>query len=174
MTETADARRYAEALLTALQESWQANLQQLEQKLADGTALRTAVRAARADQEQVHARLTDALPDMPTALINLATLLVTANQVDLISDIARELQVHMVGTAGPLKAQVTSAVALSTARQDELRSWLETEHGSELDLQFLVDASLIGGLLIRVGDNLTDLSVSNQLQSLQDDVLTSV
>ncbi len=174
MAQTTDARSYAEAFLAAMQESWQANLQELERKLAEGTSLRTSVRVARQDQGEVHALLAAALPDIPTALVNLATLLIAENQVDLIPEIASELQTQLTGTAGPLKAQVTSAVALSETRQAELRSYLTSEHGSELDLQFLVDPSLIGGLRIRVGDNLTDLSVSSQLQSLRDEVLTSV
>ena len=174
MAQTTDTRSYAEAFLAAMQESWQADLQKLERKLAEGTSLRTAVRVARQDQGEVQALIAAALPDTPAAMVNLATLLVTENQVDLIPAIASELQTQMTGTTGPLKAQITSAMALSEARQAELRSYLEAEHGSELDLQFLVDPGLIGGLRIRVGDNLTDLSVSSQLQSLRDDVLASV
>ncbi len=174
MAQTTEARDYAAAFLAATQESWQADLQKLERELAEGTTLRTAVRVARSQQEEVHALIAAALPGTPAPMVNLATLLVTANQVDLIPAIASELQTQMTGSAGPLKAQITSAVTLTADRQAALRSYLEAEHGNELDLQFLVDPGLIGGLRIRVGDNLTDLSVASQLQSLRDEVLTSV
>jgi len=89
-------------------------------------------------------------------------------------DIAAALQSRLAGATGPRKAQVTSAVALSAAQQETLRDQLTAEHGQDLDIQFLVDASLIGGLRIRVGDNLTDFSVSSSLQALREQVMASV
>jgi F-type H+-transporting ATPase subunit delta len=175
MASTNSALEFATAFLEAKQESWQTQLQELSRRLADGTALRTQVRVSRQDQAQVQAALREELPDeTDPALINLATVLVLEDQLDLIPDIAAALQSQLTGATGPVKAQVTSAVALTEAQQEALQQKLAAEHGQDLDIQFLVDASIIGGLRIRVGDNLTDLSVSSSLQALREQVMASV
>ncbi|HVX71017.1 MAG TPA: F0F1 ATP synthase subunit delta [Mycobacteriales bacterium] len=63
-----------------------------------------------------------------------------------------------------LVAHVTSATELSEAEQSGLAAALSRTFGHELRLQVVVDASLIGGLTVRVGDELIDASVARQLQ----------
>ncbi|HWC35040.1 MAG TPA: F0F1 ATP synthase subunit delta [Mycobacteriales bacterium] len=62
-----------------------------------------------------------------------------------------------------LVAHVTSATALSEAEQSDLTAALSRTFGHDLRLQVVVDASLIGGLTVRVGDELIDASVARQL-----------
>ncbi len=175
MAATTTALEFANAFLAAKLEIWQGQLQDLAQRLADGRALRTAVRVSRQDEAQLQAALQQGLPDdTDPALVNLVTILATEDQLELLPDIAAALQSRLAGAVGPAQAQVTSAIALSEAQQAALRAQLAAEHGQELDVQFLVDASLIGGLRIRVGDNLTDLSVSSSLQALREQVMASV
>ncbi len=175
MAATTTAPEFANAFLAAKLEIWQTQLRDLSRRLADGKALRTEVRVARQDEAQLHAALRQSLPaDIDPALVNLVTMLATEDQLDLLPEIAAALQSRLAGASGPTKAQVTSAVALLEAQQETLRQKLTAEHGQDLDIQFLVDASIIGGLRIRVGDNLTDLSVSSSLQALRDQVMASV
>lgn len=62
-----------------------------------------------------------------------------------------------------LIAHVTSAVELSDDEQRDLTAALSRTFGHELRLQIVVDSSLIGGLTVRVGDELIDASVARQL-----------
>lgn len=62
-----------------------------------------------------------------------------------------------------LVAHVTSATELSAEEQSSLAVALSRTFGHELKLQVVVDASLIGGLTVRVGDELIDASVARQL-----------
>jgi F-type H+-transporting ATPase subunit delta len=62
-----------------------------------------------------------------------------------------------------LVAHVTSAVELTEDEQRDLTAALSGTFGHELQLQMVVDASLIGGLTVRVGDELIDASVARQL-----------
>ncbi len=175
MASTNTALEYATAFLEAKQDSWQTQLLELSRRLADGTGLRTQLRVSRQDQAQVHAALRAELSDeSDPALINLATVLVLEDQLDLIPDIAAALQSQLTGHTGPVKAQITSAVALTGTQQEALQQNLAAEHGQDLEIQFLVDASIIGGLRIRVGDSLTDFSVSSSLQALREQVMASV
>ena len=62
-------------------------------------------------------------------------------------------------------ARVTSAIPLSEEQQERLRENLRREFGRDVRLQLVVDPSIIGGMTVRVGDELIDGSVARQLGS---------
>jgi F-type H+-transporting ATPase subunit delta len=62
-------------------------------------------------------------------------------------------------------ARVTSAVPLTDDQQTRLAATLAREFGGEVRLQVVVDPSILGGLTIRVGDELIDASVARQLDT---------
>jgi len=64
-----------------------------------------------------------------------------------------------------LVARVTTAVPLSDEQQSRLADALAREFGGEVRLQVVVDPSLLGGLTVRVGDELLDASVARQLDT---------
>lgn len=65
--------------------------------------------------------------------------------------------------AGRVLAKVTSAVALDDASRSSITQTLEKALGKTVRLEESVDESLLGGLVIRVGDTVFDSSVANQL-----------
>ena len=54
-------------------------------------------------------------------------------------------------------------MALSEEQQDALSASLAREFGHEVRLQLVVDPSIVGGITVRVGDELLDASVLRQL-----------
>ncbi|QOC22680.1 F0F1 ATP synthase subunit delta [Wenzhouxiangella sp. AB-CW3] len=62
--------------------------------------------------------------------------------------------------------QVTSAYPLETAEQQTLIDRLKMRFGREVDLEIEVDQSLIGGVVIRSGDEVIDGSVRGRLEQL--------
>jgi F-type H+-transporting ATPase subunit delta len=62
-----------------------------------------------------------------------------------------------------LIARVTTAVQLSEQEYSDLAAALHANFGSDIQLQVVVDPSLIGGLTVRIGDELIDGSVARQL-----------
>jgi F-type H+-transporting ATPase subunit delta len=62
-----------------------------------------------------------------------------------------------------LIARVTSAVPLSEDQQERLAAGLAREFGHEVRLQLVVDADIVGGITVRIGDELLDASVLRQL-----------
>jgi F-type H+-transporting ATPase subunit delta len=62
-----------------------------------------------------------------------------------------------------LIARVTSAVPLTEEQQERLSDALAREFGHEVRLQMVVDPSIVGGMTVRVGDELLDASVLRQL-----------
>ena len=64
-------------------------------------------------------------------------------------------------------AVVTSARPLEGEQADRLRSALSSAFGRDMDLQVDIDPSLLGGLVVRVGDELVDGSVVRRLSDLR-------
>ncbi len=64
------------------------------------------------------------------------------------------------------KVTVESAVELDEATRQRILADLTKVHGPGLDAQFLVNPALIGGLRIRVGNDVLDGSVQGRLDRL--------
>jgi len=62
-----------------------------------------------------------------------------------------------------LVAHVSTAVELTEDEQRGIATALGTAFGHDVRLQVVVDPSLIGGLTVRIGDEIIDASVSRQL-----------
>jgi len=66
---------------------------------------------------------------------------------------------------------VTTAIPLSEAEREKLAEDLSTQLGKDVRLVAQVDPSILGGLLLQVGDRLTDASVAGRLDQLRRKVL---
>ena len=67
---------------------------------------------------------------------------------------------------GVKEAAITSAYPLDDAQLKNLMSQLETHFGSRLQPQVEVDAALIGGIKVAVGDQVLDASVRGKLDAM--------
>ena len=66
-----------------------------------------------------------------------------------------------------VKATVTSAAALPAGELASIKAALKKRFGSEVEVESLVDESLIGGAVIAAGDTVIDGSLRGKLQRLQ-------
>jgi len=66
-----------------------------------------------------------------------------------------------------VRASVTSASELSAANKERLASELGRVLGKTVLIETRVDESLIGGVLLRVGDRVADATLKNRLALLQ-------
>jgi len=64
-------------------------------------------------------------------------------------------------------AEITSAVTLTDDEQTTVSQDLLTQLGDNSELAFRVDPSILGGLIIRVGDKVMDNSVASQLNEMR-------
>jgi F-type H+-transporting ATPase subunit delta len=62
-------------------------------------------------------------------------------------------------------AHVTSAAPLTAAQEQRLQDVLGRIYGRTIGLQVTVDPSVLGGLVVRVGDEVVDGSVANRLEA---------
>jgi F-type H+-transporting ATPase subunit b len=64
-------------------------------------------------------------------------------------------------------AEVTSALPLTTEEQTVVKQDVLSKLGNSATISFRVDPSILGGLVLRVGDRVVDNSVAGQLQDLR-------
>jgi F-type H+-transporting ATPase subunit delta len=65
------------------------------------------------------------------------------------------------------QARITSASPLSAKVQEQLKANLEKQTGKIMEIEYIVDPKLIGGIRIQVGDKLFDDSIATQLNNLK-------
>jgi F-type H+-transporting ATPase subunit delta len=68
---------------------------------------------------------------------------------------------------GEVSADVTSAHPLSDAQIQDLKASLKTATGRDVQINANVDASLLGGLVVKVGSRMIDSSLKTKLISLK-------
>jgi F-type H+-transporting ATPase subunit delta len=68
---------------------------------------------------------------------------------------------------GEVTATVTSAVPLSDAQTAAVTEALKRAVGGKVAVDLKTDASLIGGLVVKVGSRMIDSSLKSKLQRLQ-------
>lgn len=85
----------------------------------------------------------------------------------VLEDMIRGYRQILAARRGQQTAVVTSAQPLSETHRERLVEALRQATGGEVALETRVDASLIGGLVVRLGSRMVDSSLRSKLQRLQ-------
>lgn len=72
---------------------------------------------------------------------------------------------------GIIAAEVTAAVELTDDEVARLREKLAEETGFKVDLKINLDETIIGGLIVRIGDSVMDGSIKGQLEKIKEELL---
>ncbi len=98
---------------------------------------------------------------------NFVNTLADYDRLTLLPEIASQFHVLKNAEAGATDAEITSAFEMTEAQISDLTTTLEKKFGRKLNSTVTVDASLIGGVHIVVGDQVLDTSVRAKLQQMQ-------
>ena len=126
-----------------------------------------------AERKEIAIRQGLASKVLPTSL-NLALLVVQRELVDLMPNIARELNQLVLDHKNEAKAEVTTATQLDETTKSQVQRALERMTGKKIMLETRVQPNILGGVVARVGDQLIDGSVERRLKLLQQQLLTGV
>jgi F-type H+-transporting ATPase subunit delta len=97
---------------------------------------------------------------------NLIKVLVEYGRMSVLPAIANAFEELKAQDEGVLEANIIAAAKPSDAEVKDLVKRLEAKFGKKIDAKVSVDAELIGGIKIIVGDTVIDASVKSQLQNL--------
>lgn len=173
------ARRYAKAVFDLAQESgdvpgWRARLARLQALLGDPEVAQIISNPAVSPEERL--RLVDMLDadgELGGEGRNLGKLLIEARTTPALPQIREEYDRLDDEAAGRLQAVATTAVPLSDQDRERLVADLSRRWQKEVRLQTRVDPSILGGLVLQVGDQLIDASVQTRLQQLRRQLATA-
>lgn len=98
---------------------------------------------------------------------NLIGLMLKRGRIEQLPRVAAEFRRLDNARQGITIATATSAAPLSPDEVQALQQRLETMTGGPVELAVQVDPSLLGGLVVRVGDRLIDGSVRGRLERLR-------
>lgn len=94
-------------------------------------------------------------------------LLVDRGRIILLDAVCTRFQTLVRELKGIVLAEVTSAVELTDAQLDAVRDKVKAfTQANGVEIEALVDASLIGGVTIKVGSQVVDASLRGQLRRL--------
>jgi len=174
MSESGLAGRYALALLELAEEKKSLDavaedLRGLKGLLAESEDLQRLIHSPRFGRDD-QAKAMQAVLDKAGAgdLTKRFVSVVIANRrLFALSDIATAYLNELARRRGEITAEVTAARALTDAQKDKLVESLKKAVGAKVQVDVKVDASLLGGLIVKVGSRMVDGSIKTKLAKLQ-------
>jgi F-type H+-transporting ATPase subunit delta len=165
------AKRYAEAAyLIARQDgkedAWSSGLADVAALLGDDRA-RAVFENARVPSSQKLALVERALAGVDPLVLNLARLLVRRRRTSLGPQIAQAFQELIDEAKGTSHATVITAVPLTEQDRAAVQRRLIEITGGQVQMETHVDESILGGLVVRIGDRLIDGSTKSRLLALK-------
>ena len=127
-------------------------------------------KVAVSDKESVAVRL---FPTIQPEALNLVRMLVARHRLDLAPAIFTAFENTVNEMRGITEAEVTTAVTLSDAEADEVRTKLAALTGKQIILTRRVDEAIIGGMIARIGDQMIDGSTRTRLAQLRRSLATA-
>jgi F-type H+-transporting ATPase subunit delta len=106
--------------------------------------------------------------------LNLALLVVQRGLVEVMPNIATELQQMVFDYKNQAVAEVTTAAPMDTNQQALVKQALERQTGKTILLQAKVNPAILGGVVARVGDQVIDGSVQQRLQVLKKQLINGL
>ena len=89
------------------------------------------------------------------------------NRASILPEVSRVFVMLYHDHKGIVSADVSTAVALSVAIKKEFEEIIGKATGKKVELDTKVDESLIGGYVLRIGDNQIDDSLKSKLNNLR-------
>jgi ATP synthase F1 delta subunit len=111
--------------------------------------------------------LQKAVTDGEPALINLLELLIENHRMPAIFRLRRRFDTLWEEENKQLPVEITSAVALDDDVVKRLGDQIGEQTGRQVQLTANVDADILGGIVLRVGNQILDASIRNRLDQLR-------
>ncbi|MDI9334713.1 MAG: F0F1 ATP synthase subunit delta [Cytophagales bacterium] len=164
------ARPYAEALFQASKsdlggtQNW---LNSFAAVAADASLLQFAANPKATDAQVVDLVLSVSKVQTNSAAVNFLTTVVENGRLNVLGEIAAQFQKLKNAAQGVNDAIIYSAFPIEGAALIDLVALLEKRFGRKLNASVQIDASLIGGVRVVVGDEVLDTSVRARLDQMK-------
>jgi F-type H+-transporting ATPase subunit delta len=168
------ARRYARAAFNMAAESkdfskWLSDLRKIASLMRDNAAL-AVLQNPEVSFDDKAELLSRRLGDINPLALKLVSLLLYRGRLGIISDIADEYQRLLDdyhGVEGARTVEIKTAIPIDDKDRLKIAQHLTDILNRPIVPKYEVDSSLIGGIVIRMGDRLIDGSIRSKLESLR-------
>jgi len=174
MRDTTIARNYAEVLLALANkaddaEGWGRTVREVADAIGADVTLRHFLESPRVSAERKGEILARAFQDrLPPLFVRFLQMLLRKRRQMLLPEIATEYHTLLDEAEGRVHAQVTFARNPSEGERAAVTQGLSRTLGKEVVPHVTVDPAIVGGVVVRVGDQVMDGSVRRRLRSLRE------
>jgi len=178
LAKRVSGKRYAQAIFQlAVQQDqvdqWGGDLDAISQVLQD-EEFSAFLEHARVPLPEKNRSIEAVFPDTDPMVKNLVALLISRGSVKLIRDVHLSYSQLVDEYRGRQRVEVTSAVTLDAAELERINRFVSELIQKEVVISTEVDETILGGVIIQIGDQLLDGSVRSRLEGLRRQVRSDV
>jgi len=172
MSGTRAAIRYAKAVLSLAvdqksEETVNNDMKLIAKTVSENTDLDLALKNAIAKQDTKKEILNQIFTGLNPLTSKMFDVLVDNNRIDAVADVARKYNELYEAYIGKEKASVTTAVPMTDDLEIKVMAKIKELTSKSVELENIVDESIIGGFILRVGDIQYNASIASKLNKLK-------
>ncbi|WP_242083724.1 ATP synthase F1 subunit delta [Aestuariivivens sediminis] len=166
------AIRYAKAVLALATEQKKADVVNDDMKLIANTLSQSAelsdlLKNPVAKSETKKAALLAVFPKLNSISTGLFEVLISNKRMEILGNIAQKYSALYDQLMGKEIARVTTAFPMTSDLEIKVLAKIKELTNKAVALENIVDESILGGFILRIGDQQYDASVSNKLNKLK-------
>jgi F-type H+-transporting ATPase subunit delta len=172
MASTRAAIRYAKAILDLANSKGVAevvnnDMKSIAQAIGSNEELSTFIQNPTTKVELKESALLEVFANVNGVTKGLFHLLFENKRFEILEAIALEYNKLFDESNGVEIAKVTTAIPMDAALEAKVLAKIATLSDKKITIENIVDPAIIGGFILRIGDNQYNASVSNRLQVLK-------
>lgn len=173
MTDKTVAKRYAKALFAIGEEQgktevFAANIKELKQLIEENEDIRHMLENQSIESMPKKNAMKTILADVDDMVKNFVCLVLDKDRGAFFSDMCEAYETLLEEAANTVLAKVTSAVPLTDGQLQQIEDKFSAIVNQKVKARAEVDASLIGGVQVMIGDKLYDGTLAHQIKQLSD------
>lgn len=172
MSGSRAAIRYAKAVLSLATdkksaEAVNSDMKSITSAIAQSDDLSQMLQSPVVRSSDKKAVLTSVFKDANIATTNLIDTLISNKRLALLNDVAASYTQLFDKMRGSQVASVTTAIPLTDDLKIKVLAKVKELTGKEAEVENIIDESILGGFILRVGDIQYNASISNKLAKLK-------
>lgn len=172
MTGSRAALRYAKAILSLAQDKNLAkevneDMDLIRKTLKSSSELRAVLKSPVVKESAKKNSLNQIFKDVNPATSGLFRILAENNRLEILTMVTTKYTELYNDLMGIQVAKVTTAIPLTPGLEIKIQAKVKEMTGNEAEIKNVVDPSIIGGFILRVGDQQYNASVASQLSSIK-------
>jgi len=179
MSESRAALRYAKATLNfaiekKVTDSIDGDMRYIVQTISDSDELKEMLQSPILEGSSKNQVLKAIFKNVNDLTKELFSLLVSKKRIGLLNEVAKKYIRLNDNLKGENVALVTTAVPLTPSLEKKILAQVEKITSNKVTLENIIDASIIGGFILRIGDLQYNASISNKLNNLKREFTNSI